>query len=105
MSVVYEGFRLRSTEVDRGRSRSTDIARVFRAFVGRPDGFGSSDFAHIVHCLMLYRSIWVSGADSMTFTDLLAEEGSTFSEHSGQSRSVGRNTVSFIARRPEGVRS
>ena len=51
--MVYEGFRLRSTEVE---SRSTEIARVFGAFVGRPDGFGSSDFAQIVDLLMLYRS-------------------------------------------------
>ena len=42
--VVYEGFRLRSTEVDRGRPKS----RVFGACFGRPDGFGSSDFAQIV---------------------------------------------------------
>ena len=30
-------------------------------FFGRPDGFGSSDFAQIVDLFMLYRSIWVLG--------------------------------------------
>ena len=57
--MVYEGFRLRSTEVDRGRPKS----RVFGASFGCPDGFGSSDFAQNVDLFMLYRSIWVSGAD------------------------------------------
>ena len=33
------------------------------ACFGRPDGFGSSDFAQIVDLFMLYRSIWVLGAD------------------------------------------
>ena len=33
-------------------------------FFGRPDGFGSSDFAQIVDLFMLYRSILVSGSDS-----------------------------------------
>ena len=51
--------------------------------MGRPDGFGSSDFAQNVDVFMLYRSIWVSGADSMTIMDLLAEDGSNFSENSG----------------------
>ena len=58
--MIYEGFRLRSTEVDRGRPKS----RVFGALFGRPDGFGSSDFAQNVDLFMLYRSILVSGADS-----------------------------------------
>ena len=43
--------------------RSTEVARVF-VFLGRPDGFGSSDFAQFVNCFMLYRSILASGADS-----------------------------------------
>ena len=46
--------------------RSTEVAGVFGAFFGRPDGFGSSDFAQIVDLLMLYRSTWVSGADFIT---------------------------------------
>ena len=45
-----------------GRVRWVTVARVFGAFFGRPDGFGSSDFAQIVDFVMLYRSIWVSGA-------------------------------------------
>ena len=45
--------------------RSTEVAGVFGAFFGRPDGFGSSDFAQHVDLFMLYRSIWVSGADSI----------------------------------------
>ena len=56
----YEGVGVRSGG---GRVRSTEVARVFGAFVGRPDGFGSSDFSQIVDFLMLYRSIWVLGAD------------------------------------------
>ena len=55
--------------------RSTEIAKVFGACFGRPDGFGSSDFAQHVDCFMLYRSIWLSGADSMKCMDLFAEEG------------------------------
>ena len=43
--------------------RSTEVAKVFGGVVGRPDGFGSSDFAQFVFVFMLYRSIWVSGAD------------------------------------------
>ena len=41
---------------------------------GRPDGFGSSDFAQIVVFLKLYRSIWVSGAESIKIMDCLAEK-------------------------------
>ena len=52
--------------------RSTNVAGVFGAFVGRPDGFGSSDFAPNVDLFMLYRSIWVSGADSMKIMDWFA---------------------------------
>ena len=48
--------------------------------LGRPDGFGSSNFAQIVNVLMLYRSIWVSGADFIKHMDFLAEEGSTFDD-------------------------
>ena len=33
--------------VDGDRPRSTEVARVFGALFGRPDGFGSSDFAQI----------------------------------------------------------
>ena len=62
--MVYEGL-------DGGRPRSTEVARVFGACFGRPDGFGSSDFAQIVDLFMLYRSIWVSGAESMKIMDLL----------------------------------
>ena len=62
---------------------STEVARVFEALFGHPDGFGSSDFAQHVDLFMLYRSIWVSGADSMKFMDLLAEDGSNFREISG----------------------
>ena len=42
--MVYEGVRVRSGG---GRSRSTEIAKVFGAFFGRPDGFGSSDFVRL----------------------------------------------------------
>ena len=63
--------------------RSTEVAGVFGAFVGRPDGFGSSELAQNVDVLMLYRSMWVSMADSMTFMDCLAEEGSNVRENSG----------------------
>ena len=55
-------------EVDRGRGS-------IWGFFGRPDGFGSSDFAQHVDLFMLYRSTWVSGADSMKCIDLLTEEG------------------------------
>ena len=47
--------------------RSTEVARVFGAFVGRRDVFGSSDFAQHVDLFMLYRSIWVSGVESIGF--------------------------------------
>ena len=63
--------------------RSTEVAVVFWASFGRPDGFGSSDSAQIVDLLMLHRFIWGSGADSMEIIDLLAEEGSTFRENYG----------------------
>ena len=49
--------------------RSTEVARVFGASVGRPDGFGSSDFAQIVDLFMLYRSILVSGVDVIEIMD------------------------------------
>ena len=58
--------------------RSTEVAGVFGAFFGRPDGFGSSDFAQNVDLFMLYRSIWASRADSMKNMDCLAREGSIF---------------------------
>ena len=56
--------------------RSTEVARVFGAVLGRPDGFGSSDFAQIVILIMLYIDlhIWVSGADVIKIIDLLTEE-------------------------------
>ena len=38
-------------------------------FFGCPDGFGSSDFAQNVDLFMLYRSIWVSGADVVKIMD------------------------------------
>ena len=41
-----------------------------------PDGFGSSDFARNVDLFMLYRSIWVSGAESIKYIDCWAEDGS-----------------------------
>ena len=43
--------------------------------MGRPDGFGSSDFAQIVDFVMLYRSVWASEADSKRNMEFLAEEG------------------------------
>ena len=55
-----------------GRVRSTEVARVFGAFFGRPDGFGSSDFAQIVICLhalsiyMGFRSrFWTKNRDPL----------------------------------------
>ena len=62
---------------------STDFAKVFGAFLGRPDGFGSSDFTQFVDLLMLYRFIWFPGADSRKNMDLLAEEWSNFDDFSG----------------------
>ena len=44
---------------------STEVAKVFGSFFGRPDGFGSSDFAQNVDFLMLHLFIWVPGADSI----------------------------------------
>ena len=49
-------------------------------FFERPDGFGSSDFAQIVDLLMLYRSVWVSGADFIKDIECLASEGSKFDD-------------------------
>ena len=49
-----------------GRSRSIEVDRNRESvwvFFGRPDGFGSSDFAQIVNVFMLYRSICVSRPD------------------------------------------
>ena len=45
--------------------RSTEVAGVFVAFFGRRDIFGSPDFAQFVEFFMLYRSVWVSGAESI----------------------------------------
>ena len=53
----------------------------FGACFGRPDGFGSSDFAQIVDfCRALSIYIWVSGADVINIMDLLTEEGSKFDD-------------------------
>ena len=71
--MVYEGLGW-------GPPRSAEVAGVFGAFVGRPDGFGSSDFAQNVDLFLLYRFIWVSGADSIKDIICLAEEGSTFED-------------------------
>ena len=60
--------------------RSTEVARAFGSFVGRPDGFGSSDFAQIVDLFMLYRSISVLGADCITKKEFWAEDGSKFDD-------------------------
>ena len=57
---------MRSVEVGRGRPK---VAGVFGTFVGRPDGFGSSDFAQNAEVFILYRSIWASGADVITNID------------------------------------
>ena len=73
--------------------RSTEVAGVFGAFVGRPDGFGSSDFANAVDFFMPHRSIWVSGADFIKIMDLLTEEGSNF-EDFGEEK-VGRDIDLF----------
>ena len=71
----------------RGRVRSTEVAEVFGALFERPDGFGSSDFAQNVDFVLLYRSIWVSGADSIKHIDCLAEEGSNV-EDLGEEKSA-----------------
>ena len=77
--MVYEGFRLRSTEVDRGRPKS----RVVGAFLGRPDGFGSSDVAQIVDCVILYISIYMGfGSRIYEIMDFLTEDGSNFDDFS-----------------------
>ena len=49
-------------------------------FFGCPDGFGSSDFAQNANLFMLYRSIWVSGADFIKNIDFLTKEGSNFED-------------------------
>ena len=49
-------------------------------FFGRPDA--SSDFTQIVDLLMLYRSTWVSGAESIKLIICLAEEGSEIDDFS-----------------------
>ena len=41
---------------------------------------GSSDFAQIADVFVLYRSVWVSGADFIRHMDCLAEEGPTFDD-------------------------
>ena len=60
--------------------RSTEVAGVCGPFLGRPDGFGSSDFAQIVDLFMLYRSILVSGSDVIKIMDLFTEEGSNYDD-------------------------
>ena len=64
-------------EVDRRRPKSQEYLGLL---FGRPDGFGSSDFAQNIDLFMLYRSIWVSGADSMKITVCWAEDGSNVPE-------------------------
>ena len=102
---------MRSTEVGRGRLK---VAGVFGAFFGRPDGFGSSDFDQNVYVWMLYQTIWVSRSHSKIIQSCLAEKGSNVSPRNARidlnrfSPRVARdgmNTVSFIARRLEGVGS
>ena len=68
--------------LDGGRTRSTEVARVFGASFGRPDGFGSSDFAQLVDLFLLYRFIWSLGADSGKILELLTEEGSNVDDFS-----------------------
>ena len=63
-----------------GRVRSTEIAGVFGASFGRPDGFGSSDFVRI--------EIFLCSIDLYGFREpvllkiwfLLAREGSKFDD-------------------------
>ena len=66
--------------LDGGRPRSTEVARVFGSCFGRPDGFKSADFAQTVDFSMLYRSVWVLGADFIEIIDFLTEEVSTFED-------------------------
>ena len=66
--------------MDGDRPGSTEVAKLFGGLFGRPNGFGSSDFAQIVDLFMLYRSIWVSGVDFIKFMDFVTEEGSTFDD-------------------------
>ena len=81
--MVYEGVGWRSSEVDRSRES-------IWGFFGRPEGFVSSDFAQIVDVLMLYRSIWVSEADSGKTNEFLAEEGSNFDDFF-----IGKNRLRY----------
>ena len=60
--------------------RSTEVAKAFGFFFGRPDGFGSSDFAQIVNSFMPHRSICVSGTDFIKVMFCLIEEGSKFDD-------------------------
>ena len=80
--MVYEGFRLRSTEVDRGRPNSRKyLGLVLDVLMD----FGSSDFDRIEIFLC---SIDVYGfrepADFIKLMDLLTEDGSKFDGFSSE---------------------
>ena len=57
--MVYEGFRLRSTEVDRGRPKSRKYLGHFRTSWW----IWKLRLCQNWNMFMLHRSIWVSGAD------------------------------------------
>ena len=76
--MVYEGFRLRSTEVDRGRPKSREcLGHVLDVLMD----LEAQTFTEL-RSFMPHRSIWVSGADFVKIIDLLTEEGSNFDEFS-----------------------
>ena len=78
--MIYEGFRLRWTEVDRDRPKSRKYLVHFLDVLMDLEAQTSSE----LRSFMLYRSIWVLGADFNKIVDLLTEEGSTFYDFSSE---------------------
>ena len=60
-----------------------EVARVFGAFLDVLMDLEARTLPETVDLLMLYRTIRVSGAESMKIVDFMAEEGSNFHENSG----------------------
>ena len=62
-----------------GRSRSTEIAKVFGFFLVVLMDLEAETLSELKH-FMLYRSILVSGTGFIKIMDLLAREGSMFDD-------------------------
>ena len=65
--VVFEGFYLRSTDVDRGRSRSSEVDRgrdSVRAIPRRPEACKSSESHQHAGLFMHYLVVWIGGPSS-----------------------------------------